>query len=201
MKKDNLGCVVEASVKFTTRNYGYSMTKYIPGKLLTADEAKEYFGNDDTDVVDIRNIYPVIYASNRFKHIKAQISARLGDATNKSYRHATFNIPKSYFSGIIIGSYNSLKLYRVTLSKVCSLEGCSAWIDKLDGRLKDIKIGYHNQYFDAHYLSLDGYIDFKDINETEDEYVKRLLNDYTREYYDNISQQIALVRSSEDWNG
>jgi hypothetical protein len=199
MSENNLGCVVRAHV---TAKGPYVVDMYFPGKPLTADEAEKkltsnYHGYSSARIEYIK---PVIYASNKLKHIKATISASMTGGTANARRGRVF-IPSTYFSGIIVDLGGTYRLWRTPLTKAQPLGGASHYVvpHPVD-RLDSMRVDYHWQCHDHHYLNLEGYVDFKKLQETEYEYVKRSLNRVVRDYYDGVRRQIDLALSSEDWN-
>lgn len=197
MSENNLGCVVRAHV---TARGPYVADMYFPGQPLTANEAEQKLINDHGySSARIEYIKPVIYASNKLKHIKATVSVSMTCGT--SDRRARVFIPVTYFSGIIVDLGGTYRLWRIPLTKDQHLDGASHYVvphpaDRLDSML----VVYHWQQRDYHYLNLEGYVDFKKLQETEYDYVKRSLNRVVRDYYDGVRRQIDLALSSEDWN-
>lgn len=196
MSENNLGCVVRAHVTARGRHV---VDMYFPGQLLTANEAEEKLTDEyGYSGVRIEYIKPVIYASNKLKHVKASVSVSMTSGTIG--RRARAFIPSTYFSGIIVDFGGTCLLWRTPLTKAQSLGGASHYVVPHPAdRLDSMRVNYHWQIHDNHCLNLEGYVDFKKLQETEYEYVKRSLNRVVQDYYDGVRRQIDLALSSEDW--
>lgn len=194
----HFGAVIVATVKPKGYKWDSYKTWYFPRFVGTKEDAIPLIENMGYEDVRVQYVWPVVYKSSKFKHIKASVDVDCDTTNAKPYR-AGHRIPKSTFSGIVVyQGGSSYALYRASLNQVCYTSQPKCWFEE-NGIWKRVDISYHNPGEIRSWISLDAYLDFADIRGTESDYVEQALQARLDKYYIGLSKQLDIARGQTEW--